>query len=99
MGHFIDMKTGDIWDLDEQKIVGQKDLTTGKCTCHPEHELVTEASIARLLTPPEKESKEPEPIKEPIKESVMDPAKEPVTEPVTEPAKEPEVKKRSRTKK
>lgn len=57
MGHFVDTKTGDIWDLDAQKIVGQKDLNTGKCSCHPEHKNVSEASMAKLVTQLQTETK------------------------------------------
>jgi hypothetical protein len=48
--------------LDAQKIVGQKDLATGKCSCHPEHETITEASLVKLLNVVSKqEEQEPKP--------------------------------------
>lgn len=28
-GHYVDMLTGNIWDLESQEIIGQKDLVSG----------------------------------------------------------------------
>ena len=55
-GHDIDMNTGDIWDLDAQEIVGQKDLKTGKKTWFKEEEETPEDAE-------EEEDEEPEPPK------------------------------------
>lgn len=109
-GHYVDTKTGDIWNLDAQKIVGRKDLATGKCSCHPEHETITEASLAKLLSVASVASKqeelkeellavepkeEPKPLAEELKPLVESLAEEPKQEEPKTVAKEP-VKKRTR---
>jgi hypothetical protein len=112
MGHYVDKTTGDIWDLEAQKIIGQKDLNNGKCSCHPEHENVSESSLAKLITQLQTDTKaitsfelakvEPPKVEPPKEEPPKEePPKEepPKEEPPKEVTASEPVKKRSRTKK
>ena len=57
-GHDVDLVTGDIWDLENQTIIGQKDLKTGKKTLFAGEEEEEE-------TPLDEEEKNEEPEPEP----------------------------------